>query len=58
MRYLRVEKTDRRTYFLERHEALDLLSRNYTENVCSFDEMLNTPNEYPCMYCTLIVMDD
>lgn len=58
MKYLRVNKTDGKTYFIDRQEARDLLSRNYAENVCSFDEMLSVPNEYPCMYCTLIVMED
>ena len=58
MKYLRVNKTDGKTYFLDREEAMDLLSRNYAENVCSFDEMLAVPNEYPCMYCTLIVVAD
>lgn len=58
MKYLRVNKTDVKTYFLDRQEARDLLSRNYTENVCSFDEMLSVPNEYPCMFCTLLVVED
>lgn len=58
MKYLRVNKTDGKTYFLDHDEAKELLSRNYFENVSTFDEMLSVPNEYPCMYCTLIVMDD
>lgn len=42
---------------LTRDQARDLLARNYTEVVCSFDEMLNTPNTYRCMYSTLYVED-
>ena len=58
MKYLRVDKLDGRTNFLDRQDAKELLSRNYEENVCSFDEMLSVPNEYPCMFCTLLVIED
>ena len=55
MKYLRVDKVDGKTYELDYESAKELLARNYTERVCTFDEMLSTPNEFPCMYCTLIV---
>ena len=55
MKYLRVDKVDGKTYELDYESAKDLLSRNYVERVCTFDEMLSMPNEIPCMYCTLIV---
>ena len=55
MRYWRIEKEDGRMYEIQREEARKLLSRNYQENVCTFDEMLDTPGDYPCMFCTLVV---
>ena len=58
MRYMRVDKADGKTNFIDRQDAKELLSRNYAENVCSFDEMLSIPNEYPCMFCTLLVIED
>lgn len=58
MRYIRVEKVDDKATTLSHDQAKELLSRNYSENVCTFDEMLSEPGIYPCMYCYLVVEAD
>lgn len=58
MKYVRVEKINDKATILSREQAKELLSRNYTEKYCSYDEMLSEPGIYPCMYCYLIVEKD
>ena len=42
---------------ITKEQAMHLLTGNYNENVCSYEEMLSTPNEFPCRTCTLIVRE-
>ena len=55
MKFIRIEKADNKSTVLSFDKAKELLSRNYAENVCTFDEMLSDPGIYPCMFCYLIV---
>ena len=55
MKYIRVEKTDDKRTTLSHEQAKALLKDNYSESVCTYDEMLSEPGIYPCMYCWLVV---
>lgn len=38
---------------ISREQAKELLSRNYIENECTFDEMLEQNEYIRCMFCEL-----
>ena len=55
MKYIKTYRDNGQQVELNHDEAKDLLSRYYTEKVATFDEMLEQPGTYPCMYSDLEV---
>lgn len=55
MIYTRISKTDGSRREITREEAKEYLSSNYDENVCTYDEMLDMENTYPCMFSIIEV---
>lgn len=55
MKYFAVRKSDGYRKEISREEAKDYLRANYVERVCTFDEMLDLENTYPCMFSTIEV---
>ena len=52
--YLRKEPFAKRKE-ITKEEAKEILKINYSENVCSYEEMLEMVNTYPCRHCYIIV---
>ena len=48
MKYIATRKSDGYSREISREEAKSYLEANYSERVCTFDEMLNMENIYPC----------
>lgn len=55
MVYIHISKTDGSRREITREEAKEYLSSNYDENVCTYDEMLDMENTYPCMFSIIEV---
>lgn len=58
MKYYITSKIDNKKIEVTRNEALDFLQKNYTENVCSFSDMLNSENIYPGSFTFLEVKEE
>ena len=55
MVYIHISKADGSRREITREEAKDYLSSNYDENVCTYEEMLDMENTYPCMFSIIEV---
>ena len=55
MRYFAFEKATDEEREISREEAKKYVARDYTERVCSFDEMLSHEGTIPCMFRYIIV---
>lgn len=43
---------------ISKDDALTMLKKCYAENVCTYDEMLNMVNTYPCGYRQIEVVEE
>lgn len=55
MKYFAVSKRDGCSREISREEAKDYLKANYDERVCTYDEMLEMENSYPCRFSVIEV---
>ena len=55
MKYFATRKSDGYSREISREEAKNYLKNNYVERECTFDEMLNIENIYPCIFSTIEV---
>ena len=55
MKYFSIKKSDGSKREISREEAKDYLKANYVERVCTFDEMLDIENTYPCLFSIIEV---
>ena len=55
MKYYSVSKDDGSKREITREKALEYLKLNYVENICTYDEMLEMENVYPCMFSIIEV---
>lgn len=55
MKYFAIRKKDGLKTEISREKAKDYLKANYVERVCTFDEMLDMENTYPCLFSIIEV---
>lgn len=57
MKYIKTYKDDPdHPTELTRDEAKELISRYYNESECTYDELLDTPNRFNCMFSFLDIV--
>lgn len=55
MKYYLISKVDGSRVEITHERALEYLKSNYVENICTYEEMLEMENVYPCMTCIIEV---
>lgn len=57
MKYYKISKKDGKKTEITHGEARECISANYTERVCTYDEMLSQEGRIPCVFSIIEITE-